>query len=333
MGDDQLKLVKNLFLGSEDGSEIDLAKAFEKYINMREVSLRFIKVIDILNNMEFIKCRETEHTIVTEYAKTLKNAYNTIYSFDITGMQHIVDSFPLLSEEETETANQFKKFYVNCKDNVLETTILQYKSNMLPFVTKTSVSPGELWTSKDFIYDTNSSFCPVPDLELNFHLLYIDCNDDDKKLIVLLLNKLYTLSNEICTLNRVADIDPMIFVNAIDYTMGLLRKQVSRCDEAFNKIISSTQLLYKNFDQYYEKFVQTKNSATIMEAYLKDVAATFEKNTKLSMQFKTIMINLNNLVNTKIHDPKVRNMLGTIITKHTKELDNQDEKIEDTNIE
>jgi len=71
--------------------------------------------------------------------------------------------------------------------------------------------------------------------------------------------------------------------------LSVVRKQIPRCDDAFNKIESSIGLLKGNFDRYYKDFVQSGNPGVIIEQFVGDVAKSAEADRKITRQFRQII--------------------------------------------
>ena len=110
------------------------------------------------------------------------------------------------------------------------------------------------------------------------------------------------------------DIDTENFVKDVRITVEKLKKQIPRCNEAFQKILDSTDLLKDNYEDYYKDYVGSQNSMIIAENFIQDVAGTVDKSPRLALQFRKIIQHLRNMTNRLIaQDPKYKDTFGTLL--------------------
>jgi hypothetical protein len=166
-------------------------------------------------------------------------------------------------------------------------------------------------------------FCPIYGADgINFKLLYCDPRLDemDRKYLLMILHKVYVISHEIYDILTSPDIDIDEFVQVIMSSVDDVRKQIPRCDAAFNKIVESVDLLRNNFGDYYKDFVSSNNSAVIMENFIIDVSQRTEATPKLTAQFRKIISHYRKLASQKNNNPKLQ-MLFKHIDKNFQELE------------
>ena len=103
-----------------------------------------------------------------------------------------------------------------------------------------------------------------------------ELTNNDRTFILMFIAKLYEISYALYEIISSPDIDVDDFVKIIVSSIDTVKKHIPRCDDAFNKIIESIDILKNNFDGYYKEFVASNNPSIIMENFVLDVS----KNTK-----------------------------------------------------
>jgi hypothetical protein len=118
------------------------------------------------------------------------------------------------------------------------------------------------------------------------------------------------------------DVDIVQFSELLISTISKLRKQIPRCDRAFDVIENSVNMLRTNFKDYFRMSVESENPATILESFIIDVASSQKANPSVVMQFRKITAFMKkNAGNNK--DPRVQKlfkMLNMQFNKLDKEM-------------
>jgi hypothetical protein len=110
-----------------------------------------------------------------------------------------------------------------------------------------------------------------------------------KHYILLTLNMLYISTQDIYKIISSPDIDINKFTDIIFTAIKAARKQIPRCDKAFNMISNSMDMLKSNMNVYYKDFIATNNPTIIFENFIQDVSSETNIDTKTLMQFKKII--------------------------------------------
>jgi hypothetical protein len=126
------------------------------------------------------------------------------------------------------------------------------------------------------------------------------------------LHLLYKKGLEIVKLITSPDIDVDKFSEVLVRNISEIRKQIPRCDKAFDKIAASVDMLKGNFDGYYKDFVISQNPGIIIENFVGDVAKEAQSDQEMVTQFRQIMKFYKQKMNGKISDPKINKILGMV---------------------
>ena len=157
--------------------------------------------------------------------------------------------------------------------------------------------------------------CPIPDMHaLDFKLMYIDMRLDanDRKIILTILHKIYTIGHEMYNIVSSPDIDIADFVKVIMGSISEVKKRIPRCDEAFQKIEESVGLLDSNFSEYHKDYAASGNPTVIMERFVSEVAQTSGSTTKVASQFKQIIKQYRLMAAKHASNPKIQRIFATV---------------------
>lgn len=169
--------------------------------------------------------------------------------------------------------------------------------------------------------------------DLNFKsLMLLPTMNKEKKLFVLhILHLLYSRCDKVYTLVSSPDVDVERFSHALVGNIDQIRKQIPRCDAAFDKIKESVGLLQSNFGGYYKDFITSQNPGVIVEHFVLDVADNAKgADPKVTQQFRKIVNFYKKNMSGKIKDPRMNrifNMVGenlNVLEERTKRKENGD---------
>ncbi len=137
----------------------------------------------------------------------------------------------------------------------------------------------------------------------------------DKKMrqyVLFTLYLVYTKCDEIYKLVTSPDVDVAKFSEALVSNIDSIRKRIPRCDEAFNKIKESVELLQGNFGGYYKDFISSQNPGIIVEHFVLDVAKDSKANAKVTRQFRQIIQFYKKHMAGQIKDPKLQRIFSLV---------------------
>jgi hypothetical protein len=156
--------------------------------------------------------------------------------------------------------------------------------------------------------------------QISYHEEFL--TPDLRKYMLFFLHILYKKGLEIVKLITQPDIDVEKFSEVLVRNIGQVRKQIPRCEKAFDKIAKSVDLLRGNFDDYYKDFVISQNPGIIIENFVGDVAKNSSADMEVTRQFRQIIKHFKQKMAGKVQDPKVKKLLSMM----GKNLDVLDEK-------
>ena len=294
--------------------------------------------ISILNDM-FAQMTGTEHAdpdiIIPKIIKVtnLLSKYSKMYRMFLN-FTEFINSFP-------EYDIEFKQIleFVDKLDACIDIKISEKLSTMdksdinniykqikaLPEVQTIIITSGALkkynryLENKDTLSDLfikrepGLTFKPIKFTTLDLKILW--CSDKlssmAKKYILSILSNTLLFGHEIYRTITSPDIDIKKFSKVLLENIGKLKKQIPRCDKAFDIITDSVTLLEDNFDGYYKTSVESSNPSIIIESFIVDVSMSQKSNTQITMQFKKIIMFMKKQTSNN-KDPRVAKLFSLL---------------------
>lgn len=284
----------------------------EKYLNL------FKKIIEIFYNFEMIKdiCIENiqltdDYYKIEEFLKDfdlfLKTKVKLEYTLDdIRKKNFTVEDLsnnlydPKMSKNLTNYYNSIKKSeYINVimetlKKLQIHKKYLQDDKFICNFINDIPGSTYELFSFSSlnikFIY--NYQFSDKLD------------NTQLKKFISSIFKKLFKCC--VCIYDTITDVDFDItrFTNIIIDNIDNLKKELPRCNEAFDVISNSLNKINTNFKKYYKYFESTNDPSIIIESFIKDIYEDNKSDPVLINQLKKIISYFSNKIKTNTKTPQ-----------------------------
>jgi len=329
----QNKDVIDMFHGviGTDGASISIIHP--KYTLIEKNVKRFLQVLEILYNVKFLEYFQQFKDNLDMYLFSLRRQMidefkaPNIDSYLSKGDELVHKLSPVhfdYSQVPVEVVNQFNDIYAEIKKCSLINTIIVTCKNLIPYK-KSLEDINEL---KDkFLLKGGLNFAPLPFLIFNFKQIYIDdrLSEDNKDFILTILHKLYTISHEIYDTLSSPDIDVNEFVTIIMSSIDDVKKHIPRCDQAFNKIAESVDLLKGNFNSYYKDYISSNNPTIIMENFVLDVSKNTRASPTLTAQFRKIISHYRKIAAQQANNPKLQTLFQQV-DKNFQELENQRKK-------
>lgn len=326
-------------LGTSETSSC-LPVAHPKYVNMQMHVGRFLKLLVMFRDsavmLKFEDIKEYLKNYISSLEKYYAEAFNApdleqfLTKENETLAGHNYDSIP--KEIRTEFSMAFNKMK---KCNIV---------NIIIVTCKNLISVKKYIEDKDKLSDlflTKSAgnlFDPLPDLsQLNFKKIYNtdSLNSGDKEFILMFLAKLYEISFQVYETLSSPDVDVNEFVSVIINSIDSVKKHIPRCNEAFDKIIESVDILKGNFGGYYKDFMSCSNPAIIMENFVLDVSKNTKATPKITAQFRKIISHYRSIASKHISDPRLQTLFKYVdknfeeLDKYQKDDNTYDEEIEE----
>jgi len=107
-----------------------------------------------------------------------------------------------------------------------------------------------------------------------------------------------------------------------------VKKQIPRCDQAFNKISESVGLLKGNFNSYYKDYISSNNPTIIMENFVLDVSKNTRASPVLTAQFRKIIAHYRKIASQQANNPKLQTLFQQV-DKNFQELERQRKKADE----
>jgi hypothetical protein len=293
-----------------------------KYVNIMNLLKKFYKLYKVLSEINIFVDTFSEFVWIDEIKLFLQNI---IDECDVDINKEYKESDILNYIEEKKMCNDDIKTYINDKYRKVKTSqvikkIMVTSSNLSPFkVNLSSVDGSDTFIKRE----PGNTFTPLGFSSLDLKLIWnYDVEPKCLKFILSILQHTFKLSYDIYDIIFSPDVDITEFSSAIFSTISGLRKQIPRCDKAFDIIENSVNMLQSNFKDYFRLSVESENPSTILESFVIDVASTQKANPVVTTQFRRIVSFMKkNAGNT--NDPRVKklfNMLNTQFTKIDSEL-------------
>lgn len=305
-------------IGTTDGKNVQLHMAHPKFLIEKYEINRFVQTLKITLEMNFMKRQSTVvRNKFLDFYTHMKQLYIDIFENEsmtcihqymspiavasaATQFKHYepkIDDYKDRSGAEEkeipkEIIQNFSEVYTQIKDHELMILILSVNeilSKKITFIGDIDKLDGTFLSS-----GAQSGFNPFTEYDeylIDFQQIYIGDNMDEKDQedLLAVLNKLLILSDNVYKASNKSDIDVGKFVNLVRDNIGLIRKKLPGCNQAFDKIVESLGMLNTNFDGYYKNFTMTGNSNVIMESFIMDVSQKTEGSTKIAFQFRKII--------------------------------------------
>ena len=330
----QNKDVIDMFHGviGTDGASISITH--QKYNLLEKNVKRFLQVLEILHNVKFMDFFPTFKDNLDMYLFALRRQFTEAFSAPkidefLSNGDELVTKLNIValdySRVPIEVVNNFNSVYGELKKCSLINTIIVTCKNLIPH--KKSIEDINELKDRFLLKGGGMNFAPLPFLIFNFKQIYIDdrLSEDNKDFILTILHKLYTISHEVYDTLSSPDIDVNEFVTIIMSSIDDVKKQIPRCEQAFNKIAESVDLLKGNFNGYYKDYISSNNPTIIMENFVLDVSKNTRASPTLTAQFRKIIAHYRKIASQQANNPKLQTLFQQV-DKNFQELENQRKK-------
>jgi hypothetical protein len=301
-------------LGTAEGSAT-LSITHPKYVKIQTHVERFIKLLEAFHSSNLMGMFQGPKEHLCNYIEALKNQYTE--SFTAPDFSQWVSSIVFMPEDYAKIPPELvakfgESFTVVKKCSIVNTVIVTCK-NLIAH--KKSIENGNALKDKFITKGAGMTFAPLPDLpQINFKQIYIDdrLSGIDKEFILVILHKMYTISHDVYDAISSPDVDVDEFVSVIMSSIGDVKKHIPRCDQAFQKIIDSVDLLKGNFNGYYKDFAASGNPTIIMENFVLDVSKGTTSSPAITSQFRRIISHYRKLASQQASNPKLQSLFAQV---------------------
>lgn len=280
---------------------------YPNYLKMKEHTTRFLKLLTVLCNSNMMKSFPDIKEGILEYlAQYQASADENFCAIDLSGWED-------LNTVPKEFVDEFMKVYVPARKCAVVNMIIVVCKNLI--VHKKSLENQSALKDKFLVKSAGLSFSPLPDFpQLNFKQMYI--NDSitacDKEFILIVLHKMLTIGHDLYEVISAPEVDVDDFVNVIISNISEVKKHIPRCDEAFQKIVDSVDLLKGNFNGYYKDYTASGNPTVIMENFVLDVSKNTKSSPTVTSQFRKIISHYRKLSSQQASHPKLGSLFKQV---------------------
>jgi hypothetical protein len=246
---------------------------------------------------------------------TLLNKYSKIYQM-LLKFNEFIDKFP---EHENDFLD-IRKFIENIakisdsgnsiteeslKNSTSDNVNTMYKKlKDTAEVQSIIVISGELDKYKKYLSDKNNlgdefikrepglSLKPLTFTNLDLKILWASnkLSIMAKKYILNILSHTYLIGHEMYQTITSPDVDIKKFSRVLINNIDKMKKQIPRCNKAFDIIANSVNMLENKFDGYYKTSVEAENPSIIIESFIIDVSMSQKANASITSQFRKIIM-------------------------------------------
>lgn len=311
--------------------------AHPKYVKLQTHVNRFIRLLSMFKDSVVMTKFPDIKEQIGEYVISLEKNFNE--SFTAPDLeQYCVGELDTLAGHNYNAVPQdikieFSKVFTNIKKCNIVNIIIVTCKNLLQYK-KFIEDKGQL--SDTFLTKTAGNvLSPLPDFPLmNFKRIYNDdiLTQNDRNFIIMFMSKMYEISYNTYEALSSPDVDVNEFVAIILNSIDQIKKHIPRCNEAFDKIVESVDILRNNFDLYYKDFLSSNNNAAIiMENFVLDVSKNTNATPRITSQFRTIIAHYRKIASHSNADPRLKTLFKHVeknfdeLEKYQKDADSYDE--------
>lgn len=300
----------NMFEQMTGAQNADIDVIIPKYLKLKKRIARYHKLFNILVNFnDFGELLGDNRFWLDEIREFIENLIKTTDTqpgtiYDEGDPRQLI-ALKKYSEEE------FNKIYKGLKDNEFIKRVVITGSNLSQFKRhiENSANLDDTFIMKE------PGFVLEPFEFSQFDLKWIWCSDEmthqAKKYILSILHHAYIIGIEVYEILTSPDIDISKFSNILVDSIAKLRKQIPRCDKAFDIIENSVKMLENNFSNYYKSSVEAENPSVIIESFIIDISESQSASPVVTAQFKRIVAYLKEK-SAGNKDPKVKKLFGML---------------------
>lgn len=140
-----------------------------------------------------------------------------------------------------------------------------------------------------FIISCNTPCYLFTFCRIDFRQIFIchSLDDETKRYILKTLYMVFTKCKKLLDIYCIPNVNAEEYMSAIKAAIETFRKQIPRCDAAFNKMIQLLDRFEEKYPKYYKSYVMSGNPYIILESYFKDVARQYaDSGTDINLKYQ-----------------------------------------------
>jgi hypothetical protein len=301
---EDIQMLNSMFDQMTGASHADHSIIKPKYEKIKVSLTKFCKVFELLLNFKnfpenFPECKKSfsEIRIFIDKIRLENNLVETETSDK--------------KEKGEDEKKEINEKFVKLKDSA-EVQQIIITSSILGKHKKYLEDKANL--SDEFIRrEPGLSMEPFPFSSFDLKKIWVSDNFNEmiKKFILNILSHLYKLGYEIYDLVTSPNVDIKQFSQVLIRNIGMLKKQIPRCDKAFDIISDSVIMLEGNFKGYYKTSVEAENPSIIIESFIVDVSMKQKSNANITRQFRKIIMFMKKK-SANNNDPRVKKLFSIL---------------------
>ena len=292
--DDDTELLNDMFSQMTGSENADVDIIIPKFCKLHGYITKYIKIYQMLLKFNEFIDRFPEY----------KENFNEIAAY--------VNKLEAISTENENYVNSLK----NCSKDEVNKVYKKLKS--MKEIQTIVITSGNLGKHKRYLENSDNlgdefikrepglSLTPLAFTSLDLKILWASdkLTSMAKKYILNIISHTYIIGHGVYRVITSPDIDIKKFSKVLVDNIEKMKKQIPRCNKAFDIIAQSVSMLEDNFDGYYKTSVEAENPSIIIESFIIDVSMSQKANATVTAQFrKIIMFMKRQSANNK--DPRV----------------------------
>jgi hypothetical protein len=281
-----------------------------KMLKVKQIVVKYHKLFSIVVNFTEFK------TLLDEYADWFKDIENFITNLKESnhidlGENYSHEDMSNILQLQNLDADVLNQQYKNLKENAFIKQIIITCSNLENY--KIHIKDKDNLSDKFIKREPGLSLIPFSFSGLDLKVLWSlnELSEQGKKFLLSIVHHSYVIGHDLYEIVSSPDVDIAKFSSILVESITKMRKQIPRCDKAFDVIENSVKMLENNFTTYYRCSVEAENPSIIVESFIIDVSTSQSASPLVNSQFKRIVSFLKQK-SSGINDPKIKKLFGML---------------------
>lgn len=291
--DGNLSSVFNQLVGAEDA---DVTVIKPKYIKLRSKLVSAAKLLDAITIERVADVIPDQKAALIEINRFANDLIT------VSKIREVPD------DKVPDDSTEINVLYKELKDNPKLRVMFLIVKDLRPYDQYLRDVINDKWIV-DMPGYTFKIFSNFSEFDLKAVWMQETVHEKMREYLLKIIMKLYRISEEIAEIVTSPDVDPEAFTQVLQGQIAMLRKHIPRCDDAFDRIASSSDLLKSNFNGYYRGFVQSGDATSMIQSFVLDVSQKQKVSPKLTRQYHEIIKFYNKQTSSKPLPEKFRKVM------------------------
>ena len=299
-----MHMLNNMFDQMTGVSHADTEVLQPKYVAIRAKLIKVCKVLTLLTTFKEFSSSFSEMRSGIQDIEKYVNSLKEKFKLESTPEEDA-------AKNTIEIKEDLNKAYTNLKESVEMKQLIISVGNLGKY--KKYLATKETLADEFIKREPGLTLKPFAFSVFDFKILWASDNITEtvKKFMLNILHHFYTVGYEIYDLNTSPNIDISKFSEVLIKNLSMLKKQIPRCNHAFDIIADSVSMLENNFKGYYKSSVEAENPSLIIESFIVDVSMKQKASPELTRQFKKIIMFMKKKTESN-NDPRVKKLFSLL---------------------